>query len=116
MTKKIQELLAVLDMSDSQQRLWLFTHIGKDTSNDRDLADLAFRLRDEAVELNTWGQAKELVAVYSDERVGKLIGLADGLSGGDRAIIGARNLFFVNRGRPIHFIDAALIAKELSQT
>lgn len=43
-----EEIKKVLDMPDSQQRLWLFTHIGKDTSNDRDLAYLAFRLRDEA--------------------------------------------------------------------
>ena len=57
MTKQQEKILAVLDMSEVEQKSWCWVNIENEqyyTSRKRDinLADLAFRLRDEAVKSN----------------------------------------------------------------
>ena len=105
MTEK--ELKDVLDLPDSQQRLWLFIHIGKDTSSDRDLADLAFRLRDEAIKDNItlWQRATDeiFLAAYKDN-------VWQEMHQFERwpAVV----YYFSHKAKPIHWIIAALIAKD----
>jgi len=48
MSEKIDELLAVLDLPKNEQINYLYRERGYDTDYDGSLADLAFRLRDEA--------------------------------------------------------------------
>ena len=100
MKPEIKKLLAVLDMPDSQQRLWLFTHIGKDTSDDRDLSDLAFRLRDEVCGRDSFmtgmAQVYNKCSDVFDDAVDCF-------------------LWFIVNAQPIHWIIASLIAKELEK-
>lgn len=127
MTDKIKELLAVLDMPEEKQWTYLakkglMSHSWEDAQDIKleiptwrwessfgrkvkdkfraVLADLAFRLRDEAVVEyeGSWGQATSLVYKY--------------ITGAkDKLLTGA---WFLCTAQPIHFIIAALIAKELA--
>ncbi len=103
---KIKELLAVLDMLEVEQYCWLCDHrpeygyviTAYPENPDMVLADLAFRLRDEVMNFNkgAWYDATEQVwrecHNYREYRN-----------------------FWVDRSKPIHWIIAALIAKELSK-
>lgn len=108
MTDKIQELLAVLDMPEKEQWSWALVNKHRNTYRES-LADLAFRLRDEAVDKklkcfmsDCWYMALQDVYEYEFERgrTEPKIHEADWL---------------VAVGQPIHWIIAALIAKELNK-
>ncbi len=94
-----QELLAVLDMSEDEQFRWLMdndivTNEYVKCSRHLILADLGFRLRDEAMNFNkgAWRDATEQIwRECHDYRE-------------------YRN-FWVDRSKPIHWILASLIAK-----
>lgn len=90
MSKKIEELRAVLDMPENEQIDYLFLY-GRNL--DESLADLAFRLRDEVVVNQgdvAWHKAVVIVCEY----------------------MGQGTAWFKNYGQPIYWIIAALIAKE----
>jgi len=111
---KIQELLAVLDLSEEKQVDWAFNEFGYDIHftdykgkldkcrfplTDTSLADLAFRLRDE-VDPCFWYAASYNVAIHS------------GLIKDSRCK--GFSVFGFYESKPIHWIIAALIAKELA--
>ncbi len=114
MTPKIKELLVVLDMPVEEQWAWITE--GKKVIEffpddeifigdpQKYLADLAFRLRDEVkafVGHKFWDEGKCLVANY----------VANDVEGGGLAY----NQWFIDNSQPIHWIIAALIAKELAK-
>ena len=107
---KTEELLKVLDMPEEGQlvfvnKLWRTLLISAEfnlqpdidgvlkmtTSNRRILAALAFRLRDEAVKEDEWRKGRQAVADYLDRPA----------------------CMWDEWSKPIHWIIAALIAKEL---
>lgn len=98
MTDKIKELLAVLDMPVNKQRKRIaeLTKIHYEGT----LADLAFRLRDEVTSSSDlwpeiWNEALRLVAAKYRKT--------------------QKDEWFVDKAQPIHWIIAALIAKELGK-
>jgi len=105
MSDKIEELLTVLDMSEKKQRHWLIKKhfwLGDSTNS---LADLAFQLRDEVAEIwkqspGYWIWGKALQDVYCAATKKKWDGIEF-------------IRWFVYNAQPIHWIVAALIAKEL---
>lgn len=125
MTEKIQELLAVLDAKDPEKKLqgWAWRN---DRALWRDLdggghreisnADLAFRLRDE-VSLELWERAAWVVETWfyfpDNQNDTKWILWQAERGCHDPEMTAS---FLQQKGKPIHFIIAALIAKELSKT
>lgn len=123
---KTEELLAVLDLPKEEQFDWLFKRgivddsIARSQVTDKivphwcdiELADLAFRLRDEVVAVD--GNAVKLNlgmwyvyrrVQYQDHRFDyPPCGTEQGLASG----------WFAYYAKPIHWILASLIAKELS--
>lgn len=98
------ELLAVLDMSEEEQKQWLHDNFLNREYYYPSLADLAFRLRDEAVLLDNFPWA--CAEVYNYAHNYKL---------GPNEVPAPTTLmwiWFANQARPIHWIIAALIAKE----
>lgn len=104
----MNDLLKVLDMSEDEQITWFYRRHEKELHDivwiapvakfkDYRLADLAFRLRDEVINYKGWGPALCKVWVYWQDP--NNIGIT--LEG-----------FWIHRAKPIHFIIAALIAKE----
>ena len=99
------DYLKLLDMTEQEQRKWLVLHhilkYKQPQPNQirwESLADLAFRLRDEAVQLCiSWEKAKEDVWVYVCHKKPDV----------EISYIG----FWTNLAKPIHWIVAALIAK-----
>ena len=100
-----QELLAVLDMSEDEQRKWLIEKAHRIPG--RSLADLAFRLRDEA--MREYSDNWALACWYVQQWIGfhKIETYEspdlDGLLNADHEILSKS---------PIHWIIAALIAKD----
>jgi len=92
----MSELLKVLDMTEEEQWDYLW-RVKKYVF--RSLADLAFKLRDEAKEYTGWGKALEIVSDYW-MRQNKTVMTLSG--------------FWIHKSRPIHWIIAALIAKEMN--
>lgn len=91
MTK--QELLAVLDLPEEKHEYWCL--VNADMRGVESLADMAFRLRDEAVKQNRgndWQKAKVCVWLHL-----------------------GRTMIWDNYAKPIHFIIAALIAKQMAK-
>lgn len=111
---KTEELLAVLDLPENDQISWLM-HIEKLSLN-KSLSDLAFRLRDEVKEKwhNEYCKAKEVVWLYKNEDAQRFKRLAETYYLNEEVdrIIQRREVFFTNHAQPIHWIIAALIAKE----
>lgn len=103
MSDKTKELLAVLDMSKEDQSLWLIYHEGIEPTES--LADLAFRLRDEAVRINQWIYSEVIRDICRKTNSPK----ADNCSCFDAA------MWAEIEAQPIVWIIAALIAKELSK-
>ena len=113
MTDRTKELLSVLGMSETEQRKWAWNtaqleicQILKITEiefNRLSLADLVFRLRDEAIKLPNylWAKATKLVYEYTNPASATNFYLAAS--------------YFADKAQPIHWIIAALIAKELSK-
>lgn len=110
MSDKIKELLAVLDLPEDEQFLWVYEHItyekyechqcgGQDTSAET-LADLAFRLRDEVCKVSCEDYYSGLEAVYNHRHAKKYISFY---------------AFWTYQSKPIDMIIAALIAKELNK-
>ena len=101
MSQKTKELLAVLDLPEGEQWIWV-------SENYKDkfwsLADLAFRLRDEAANMrySKLVSAMEKVAMKS----------AKALTSYDME---GFNEWFAMVAKPIHWIIAALISKELAK-
>lgn len=104
---KIDELLKVLDMAEGDQLIWCAKNAGFNLL-DATLADLAFRLRDEAIakddksEIDCWWcEASYQVYLYviGEENEQDEAGL---------------DTWFSMRAQPIHWIISSLIAKELS--
>ena len=98
MSDKINELLSVLDMTEDEQFEWCAKCDllgGTVLHTDRDsmyLADLAFRLRDEAiVHSHRWDYGRRSVSDYLDKPL----------------------VMWDEWSQPIHWIIASLIAKEL---
>ena len=105
-----QKLLAVLDMSEDEQDYWTVenTDRGIRGGNYESLADLAFRLRDEIrskVNYSCWMNAKETVAkaIWSKHKWHKR---------GSYKYLTSIYTFWTNQAQPIHWIIAALIAKD----
>ena len=87
----------LLDMTEDEQVDWLWDmDILKPNES---LADLAFRLRDEAVNHQGWGEAIKDVCDYWQGKNNTGITLSG---------------FWIHRAKPIHWIIAALIALEKS--
>ncbi len=111
MTERIKELLAVLDMPEEDEqivRLFDFSVISSEEYDNFEagrgfsLADLAFRLRDEAP-TNYLPGAICIVHEYVDTGVNKMYSHN----------FGGASSWFCFLAQPIHWIIAALIAKEL---
>ncbi len=94
----MNDLLKVLDMSEDEQYLWVKNWQDKNCIKNRamafiSLADLAFRLRDEVVTNQgeiAWHKAEVIVCEY----------------------MGKATCWISHYGQPIHWIIAALKAKE----
>ena len=104
MTKEIRDLLAVLDLPEDEQCNWLSQNteikFKAHLTGQESLADLAFRLRDEAVKSfdNWWGyweRAIEIVYLQSKKEPDDICD------------------WWMYFSRPIHWIIAALIEKKL---
>lgn len=101
MPDKINELLAVLDLPKEEQYLWVTIWIADNLPNafqrgercELSLADLAFRLRDAVVKKDRrdWDDAVVVVSNYCKQPI----------------------FLWPHYSQPIHWIIAALIAKEL---
>ena len=114
MNPEIEKLLKVLDLSEKKQHEWLINNSLIESKYGRFpwsvvLADLAFRLRDEVINEDVkssidcwWCEASYEVYLYviGEENEKDEIGL---------------DTWFSMRAKPIHWIIAALIAKELSK-
>lgn len=102
MSDKIKELLAVLDMSAQEQVEWVFDNVetGECDIDIDVLADLAFRLRDEVGKIDAVYWEKAVYMVYTRAHIRPY-----------------DNVFcwMTEWGRPIDWIIAALIAKELGK-
>ena len=96
--KKIAELLAVLDMTKFEQKDWV-RHNSMPYLWRGSLADLAFRLRDEVAN----GKLKIANGDTSAWYVG--LQMVEGY-------LGESSAWLMHRSKPIHWIIAALIAKE----
>lgn len=123
MNDKIKELLAVLDLPEEEQWDWLYSHreeygfeldwINRAVPSAykqvmlatirRSLADLAFKLRDEAVKENwgSWVYCVDTVFAYVKPK---------GYEGKDTNSL----VWLATEGKPIHIIIAVLIAKEIA--
>lgn len=121
MSKEIDELLAVLDMPEDEQWSWITEgdKVIKFFPDDeifigdpqKYLADLAFRLRDEADCMSHWWDGVE--AVYQKAQADFIeahIRIAPEI-----AELNAALQWFTNHSQPIHWIVASLIAKELAK-
>ena len=105
-----QDLLAVLDMSEDEQRKWvhftLYDYYRGYTDSpliqtEHILADLAFRLRSEVIKITDWWDACQLVYEYvAKEEFDK-----------DKGWKSETGIWFQDFAKPIHWIIAALIAK-----
>ena len=103
---KKEDLLKVLDMSEDEQLVWTLKIGHGDRHFNESFADLAFRLRDEAVnETNNFIQGR--LDVY--QRHIQNQGINQGLMVSDA--IDDVDVWFVSCAKPIHWIIAALIAK-----
>ncbi|KKK88939.1 hypothetical protein LCGC14_2738100 [marine sediment metagenome] len=103
----MNDLLKVLDMSEKEQRKWLLVHYFKQRMPHESTADLAFRLRDEVIaeddksEIDcSWCEASYEVYLY-------VIGEENEMEAKE-----GLDTWFSMRAKPIHWIIAALIAKE----
>ena len=94
---KKEELLKVLDMSEDEQDSWVRVNTRPYLVRES-LADLAFQLRDEVScresSSVSWRQAKYAVC-FNETKYTSIY-----------------NKWFVDEAKPIHWIIAALIAKE----
>ena len=103
---EIEKLLKVLDMSHNEQAVWCEKPKHGNRQMGQSLADLAFRLRDEAKLLTTkggyslWYKAKIEVFNYEFEK--------------DKTRRGT-DAFWEYDTKEIHFIVRALIAKQLAE-
>lgn len=108
-----KELLAVLDMSEDEQLLWVAAEVEKEPFDPKAgsrivrLAEHAFRLRDEVIaeddksEIDCyWCEASYEVYLY-------IIGEENEMEAKE-----GLDTWFTMRAKPIHWIIAALIAKE----
>lgn len=105
MNDKIKELLAVLDLSKSQQEEWIIDKFYNGVYPlgwTGTFADLAFRLRDEAVKDNRWIYSEKIHDVCQYVNKPK----ADNCSCFDAA------MWLENEGQPVHFIVAAELTKQ----
>ena len=100
----MSELLKVLDMNEEDRWVWLRKKVGRFHS----LADLAFRLRDEVVKENQDSWLKGCYVV--DCKTGNY---GDGRIYTDNNGLTAESNIL--RAKPIYWIIAALIAKEMSK-
>lgn len=100
------QLLAVLDMSEDEQWEWCVKNVKEKTIGES-LADLAFRLRDETKNLihrsGDWGNLNALYEAQKEVYT-KVTG--------EVAFVGELSGFWMCEAKPIHWIIAALIAKE----
>lgn len=123
--EKIKELLSVLDMPEEEQWKWLNDNFPDDDAlhfcsgtpvclvGEQELAFLAFRLRDEVWDTEGWTKAKEIIWLHCRKEAAKAKELFESVDDGDEPLWRRINGWFVNVAKPIHFIIAALIAKEL---
>lgn len=98
MTKKIEGLLAVLDMPEVEQVQFLVDYLESSIDQSylpNQLADLAFRLRDEVGSNTLFLNSLQKVAWYVKAKAPPA-------------------LWGVSYAQPIHWIISSLIAKELS--
>lgn len=105
----MNDLFKVLDMSEKEQYIWLFGvgiihHHPTDENQIESLADLAFRLRDEVVknidDAEVFHKSCKDVIIYLKVKV---VGFCDP---------GTIHDFYMFNAKPIHWIIAALKAKE----
>lgn len=115
----IKKLLKVLDITENEQRIWILQQ--QLTGNCGCLGDLAFQLRDEAKDLPkfVWSKAWHLIVAkemyYYNWSYEEWMQNFDEWSGTAYPIPNNsdRDIFALYRSKPIHWIIAALIAKEL---
>lgn len=116
MKDKIKDLLAVLDMPEDspEQYGWLLSIIREHKACC--LADLAFRLRDEAVRdcPEKWEKAKAIV-VEARTGIYKYKEVMKGLDGYENGLKLRVNTSFCDYAKSKHWIITALIAKELAK-
>ena len=103
---KIDELLSVLGMTEEEQWDWLVDNPESEFwpdaifygERERYIADLAFRLRDEVIKTNIhkYIKAKLIITEYMSK-------------------IKKKTWLYSTEAQPIHWIIAALIAKEQSE-
>ena len=107
MNKNKQELLAVLDMSEKEQRKWLLINYFHQRMPGISNADLAFRLRNEVIAKDdeseidcNWCEASYEVYLY-------VIGEENEMEAKE-----GLDTWFTMRAQPIHWIITALITME----
>ena len=101
------ELLAVLDMPEDEQLIWCAKNAGLDLL-DATLADLAFRLRDEAV----WHISDEAIPHWENALKKIYVHLFSCLEPETEYAEKVMWRWWFESAKPIHIIIAALIAKE----
>jgi hypothetical protein len=101
-----QELLSVLDMSEDEQWEWCVKNA---KSAGESLADLAFRLRDE-LEMEQWPALAKAYECVRNKWCNDTWQQRHSMGLNKKHI--SSSLFWLFHAKPIHFIIAALIAKE----
>lgn len=98
-----EELLKVLDMSEQEQAVWTEKPEHGNRQMGECLAYVAFRLRDEAVNMtNNWVPARIEVYKHCIDTPKELH---------PETIVDNSDTWFISVAKPIHWIIAALIAK-----
>ena len=95
----MNDLLKILDMSEDEQDRWCA--LNTDRKSHESLADLAFRLRNEVI---AGGLFRKMITIheYCDKGCNKMY---------SHTMAGAQS-WFIAQAKPIHWIIAALIAKD----
>ncbi len=115
--EKIQELLAVLELPEDEQWEWALTNEHRNTYRES-LGDLAFRLRDETVYLKRLekrdsGDYNIEHRLYRNAMV-KVYDYLNNTSIFNRITPPQKYfIWWIETAKPIHWIIAALISKEL---
>ena len=106
MTK--EQLLKVLDMSEDEQWEQCYRHIPEFGQHEYSLADLAFRLRDKYLSID-YERATWMVCCYVKKMQCIYINCGE-----EQLHAVVKDGWWIYHSKPIHWIIAALIAREIN--